>query len=189
MNRRRQLVSCVHIPTLSLALVFGLAGCHHKQTLRPTLPIGALAPIPLETIPPPESPLMIATLPPPEPQPLPPPPPPKPAPRRRPAPKEEPQPPVQLASAAEPAASAIGTLSTGGAAAPESRQQAQDLIASILRQIAGLPANIADAQRKQVRQIRNFIDQAKKALNSGDAEGAKNLATKAELLLDNLQKK
>jgi hypothetical protein len=79
-------------------------------------------------------------------------------------------------------------LSTGGDAAPQS-QQAQDLIASIQKQIEALPANIANAQKKQIRQIANFIDQAKRALNSGDAEGARNLATKAKLLLDDLEKK
>jgi hypothetical protein len=132
---------------------------------------------------------MIATLPAPELAPPSPPLPPKPAPRRRPAPKEEPQSPIQVASASEPAASAIGTLSTGGDAAPQSQQQAQDLIVSIQKQIEALPANIANAQKKQIRQIANFIDQAKRALNSGDAEGARNLATKAKLLLDDLEKK
>ena len=189
MNRHRQLASLVRIPALSLALVFSLAGCRHKPTAF-VIPSGAHAPVALETIPPPESPAMIATLPPPELEPpLPPPPPPKPAPKKRPAPKEEPQAPVQVASAAEPAASAIGALSTGGDAAPQSQQQAQDLIQLILKEIAGLPANITDAQKKQIRQIRNFIDQAQKALTSGDAEGARNLATKAKLLLDDLEKK
>jgi hypothetical protein len=132
---------------------------------------------------------MIASLPAPELEPLPPPAPPKPTPRRRPAPKEEPQSPAQGASAPEVAALAIGALSTGGDATPQSQQQAQDLIASILRRIAALPANIADAQKRQVRQVRNFIDQAQKALSSGDAEGARNLATKAKLLMDDLEKK
>jgi hypothetical protein len=192
--RRRHLAqhfnaALVRVPALWLVLAIGLAGCHHKTTLRPALPIGALAPIELETIPPPDSLPMIATLPPPELESLPPPEPPKQAPRRRPAPKEEAQPPVQVASAPEPAALAIGALSTGGDAAPQSQQQAQGLIASILKRIAALPAKTADAQKKQIRQIRNFIDQAQKALNSGDAEGANNLATKASLLMDDLEKK
>jgi hypothetical protein len=96
---------------------------------------------------------------------------------------------VQVASAPEPAALAIGTLSTGDDASPQSQQQAQDLIASILKRIAALPAKTADAQKKQIRQIKTFILQAQKALNSGDAEGAKNLATKAKLLMDDLEKK
>ena len=97
---------------------------------------------------------------------------------------------MQVASAPESAAlAAIGTLSTGGDAAPQSQQQAQDLIASILKRIAALPAKIANPRSSRFSQIRNFIDQAQKALNSGDAEGAKNLATKAKLLMDDLEKK
>ena len=186
---RRQLASLARAGAFSLALVFGLAGCHHKPAAF-VLPSGAHTPVALETIPPPESPALIATLSPPE---LEPPtlrePPPRPAAKKKPAPKEDTPPPVQVASAPDPAALAIGALSTGGDAAPQSQQQAQELIASIRKQIAGLPANIADAQKKQIRQIRNFIDQAQKALTSGDAEGARNLATKAKLLLDDLEKK
>lgn len=190
MIRRCHLAPLMRIPALSLTLALGLGGCHHKPTAF-VIPSGAHAPVALETIPPPELPPEIATLPQPElepPLPLPEPPP-RPVPKKKPAPKEEPQPPVQVASAPEPAALAIGTLSTGGDAAPQSQQQAQDLIASIRKQIEALPANTANAQKKQIRQITNFIDQAKKALNSGDAEGARNLATKAQLLLDDLEKK
>jgi len=170
-------------------LALGLAGCRHKS-VRAVLPQGALSPIELETPEPPDSPPEIALVPPPEFSPLPPPRPPKPAPRRKPAaPKEEVQPPTQIASAAGPATLAIGTLTTGGDAAPQSQQQAQDLIASILKRIAALPAKTADGQKKQVRQIRNFLDQARKALNSGDAEGANNLAVKARVLMDDLEKK
>jgi hypothetical protein len=37
--------------------------------------------------------------------------------------------------------------------------------------------------------VRHFLDQAQQALNSGDADGAMNLATKAKLLMDDLEKK
>jgi hypothetical protein len=187
---QRLAATLIRVPALLLVLAAGLTGCHHKPVPY-VLPSAAHAPVDLEIIPLPDSPLMIAALPPPElepPLPLPPSPP-RPAPKRKSSPKEEPQPPVQVASAPEPAALAIGTLSAGGDAAPQSQQQAQDLIASILKQIAGLPASTANAQKKQIRQITNFIDQAKKALNSGDAEGARNLATKAKLLMDDLEKK
>lgn len=172
---------------VSLLLVAGLAGCHRKQVAY-TIPHGALAPVDLEPIPLPESPDLIATLPTPELEPLPiPPPPPKPAARKRPTPKEDAQP--QGAGAPETAALAIGALSAGGAATQQTQQQAQGLIDSIFKRIAALPAYTADTQKKQVRQIRNFVDQAQKALNSGDAEGANNLATKARLLMDDLEKK
>lgn len=178
----------VRIPGLALVFAVGLAGCHHKAAPF-VIPSGAHAPVALETIPPPELPVVIAGLPTPE-LPLPSSEPPIPTPRRRPTPKEEPQPPVQVASAPESVAlAAIGTLSTGGDAAPQSQQQAQELVASILKRIAALPAKMAESQKRQIRQIRNFIDQAQKALNSGDAEGAKNLATKANLLMDDLEKK
>jgi len=36
--------------------------------------------------------------------------------------------------------------------------------------------------------VRNFRKDAQEALKSGDAEGAKTLATKAKLLLDDLEK-
>ncbi len=135
-------------------------------------------------------PLMVAELPMPELGPLPPPPAPAPPPRRRPAtaPKEESQPPTQVAEAG-PAELAIGSLSTGGDVTPEVQQQAQEMIASLLKRIAGLPAKTAEAQRRQIRQVRHFLDQAQQALSSGDAEGARNLATKARQLMDDLQKR
>jgi hypothetical protein len=174
---------------VALVLTAGLAGCRHK-TVRYVLPQGAQVPIELETIPPPDSPPEIATLPPPELSPPSPPEPPRPASRRRPAPapKEEPQPAVQIADA-ESAALAIGTLSTGGDTMPQAHQQAQDMIASILKRIAALPAKTADAQKKQLSQIHRFLDQAQRALNSDDAEAAQNLAIKARLLMDDLEKK
>jgi hypothetical protein len=36
--------------------------------------------------------------------------------------------------------------------------------------------------------VRNFLEQAQQALNSGDADGATNLATKARLLMDEVEK-
>jgi hypothetical protein len=133
---------------------------------------------------------MVASLPPPQLEDLPPLPVPPPAPRKRPAtaPKEA-QTPVQVAGASAPAALAIGELSAGGDSTPQIQQQAKDLIAAILRRIAALPARTADAQKRQIRQVRHFLDQAQQALNSGDADGAKNLATKARLLMDDLEKR
>ena len=45
-----------------------------------------------------------------------------------------------------------------------------------------------DAEKAQISKIRNFQRQAQEALTSGDLEGAKTLATKAKLLLDDLEK-
>jgi hypothetical protein len=63
------------------------------------------------------------------------------------------------------------------------------MISSILKQIAALSTKTTDAEKRQIRQIRHFLDQAQQALSTGDTEGAKNLATKARLLMDDLEKK
>jgi hypothetical protein len=172
---------------LSLGMALGLAGCRHKA--KPVaLPQTARAPIELETIPGPQPPPLIATVPGPEPAPLPTPPPPARR-RRRATPAPAPATPVQVASAPEPAAVAIGSLSTGGDVTQQSQQQARDLIASIVKRIAALPGTLADAQKGAIRQVKQFLTQAQQALDSGDAEGAKNLATKAKLLMDDVEKK
>jgi hypothetical protein len=46
-----------------------------------------------------------------------------------------------------------------------------------------------NSERPQVRQVRNYLDQAKQALNTGDAEGAVNLANKARQLVDELERR
>jgi predicted small lipoprotein YifL len=174
---------------LGLALAASLAGCGHK-TARLALPQAARAPIELEVPPEPENPPMIeasteavvVALPPP-----PPPPPPKRVTRKKTAPATPP--PVQVASAPEPATLAIGALSTGGDSTPQSQQEAKDLIVSIQKRIEALPDRTANAQKEPLRKVRHFLDQAQQALKSGDAEGAKNLATKAKLLMDDVEKK
>lgn len=173
---------------LSALFVGGLGGCR-RRALRPVLPLASLAPIELEAATDPDSLPLIESVPLPELGPLPPPPPAKPVPKKTPATKEEAQPAVQAAAAPESAALAIGVLSIGGDAAPQSQQTARDLIATITKRIAALPSKIADARKEQVRQVRHFLDQAQQALNSNDADGAINLATKAKLLMDDLEKK
>jgi len=84
--------------------------------------------------------------------------------------------------------SAIGELTAGGDASPQRRQEAADLIASNDRRLKALPAKTVSAQRSQISKIRNFQRQAQQALDSGDAEGAKTLATKARLLLYDLDR-
>jgi ribosomal protein S20 len=85
-----------------------------------------------------------------------------------------------------PDESAIGELTAGGDANPRRRQEAADLIASNEKRVRALSARIVNAQRSQVSKIRNFQRQAKQALDSGDAEGAMTLATKASVLLHDL---
>jgi hypothetical protein len=82
----------------------------------------------------------------------------------------------------------IGSLSLGGEASPRAQQEAADMIASIQNRLSNLSASKVRQERSQVSRIRNFRRQAQDALNSGDVEGAKTLATKARLLLDDLEK-
>jgi hypothetical protein len=84
--------------------------------------------------------------------------------------------------------SAIGALTAGGDATPQTRQEATELIASNDKRLKALPANMVKAQRSQINKILNFQRQAQSALDSGDAEGAKTLATKAKLLLYDLDR-
>ena len=176
-------------------LALGLTGCHPRIVLIVIPPVAK--PIALETPPPMANPPEIETPPPPEPVVVELPPvevtPPAPPRRRTPTPAPVPppvQPPVQVAGAVAPDAGAvaIGALSTGGNSTPQSQQEAKDLIAGITRRIAALPTRKANAQKDQVRQVRHFLDQAEHALKSGDAEGAKSLATKAKLLMDDVEK-
>ncbi len=110
--------------------------------------------------------------------------------RRRIAPKTTPpSAPNQLAVDEEPAdVAAIGDLTTGSDATPQRHQQALDLIATNDKRINALRPDILRNQRSQISKIKNFQKQAHQALDSGDSEGAMTLATKAKLLLDDLDK-
>jgi hypothetical protein len=172
------------MPVACAILAIGLAGCGHKQA---KVHIPVTSPVDLEA-------LAAATegdidpIPQPELAPLPWPEPARPPVRRRVPPHDDasgsPQPGNDTPG---PAELAIGALTSGGDATPQSQQQARDLIASVDRRITGLPAKVADAQKPQLRQVRKFLDQAKQALNSGDTDGATNLATKAKVLMDELE--
>jgi outer membrane biosynthesis protein TonB len=173
---------------LSFVLVAGLAGCRHKTLL--VLPQVSMVPVDLETAPEPDNPPMIAAVPEsvPVPEPSQPVEPPKKVTRRKPAPVKE-APPVQVASAAVPAELAIGALSSGGDSTPQTQQEAKELIAATQKRLKALSGKTASQQKDQVRQVRHFLTQAQQALDSRDAEGAKNLATKAKLLMDDVEKK
>jgi ribosomal protein S20 len=110
--------------------------------------------------------------------------------RKKPAPKvPTPEPPVQVAAALPPPEeTAIGALTAGGEASPQTKQDAADLIASSEKRLTALPAKKAEDEKAQVSKVKNFLKDAQDALKSGDAEGAKTLATKAKLLLDDLEK-
>lgn len=170
----------------------GLSGClhlHHRATV-PVLP-PVLTPIALETLPPPKDQPMVPapeiTLPPvpiaaaaatPRRE------------RRHIAPKTAATAPIEETAAPQPMTdeAAIGDLTAGGATNPQAQQEAAALIHSIQNRLNGLPAQTVRRQRSQVNRVRNFWKQAHDALSSGDVEGATTLATKAKLLLDDLEK-
>jgi hypothetical protein len=178
---------------VALFLPLGLSGCLHKKAQAVVLPVSK-APMVLASATEPENPPMLEEPPPEElstpiaeaaaiPRP-------KRKPTRPAAPASantSPTTPPQVASVEGLGEdSAIGELTAGGDATPQTRQDAADLIASNDKRLKALPASTVKAQRSQINKILNFQRQALNALNSGDAEGAKTLATKAKLLLHDL---
>jgi hypothetical protein len=179
----------------ALLLSLGLGGCLHKNPQMVSLPLNT-APVELASVAAPESPPMIEEPPAEE----------MPTPiaeaaatprsRRRQTPRQTtpavaaPAPaPAQVASVeGVDEESAIGALTAGGDASPQTRQEATELIASNDKRLKALPASTVKAQRSQINKIVNFQRQAQAALKSGDAEGAKTLATKAKLLLYDLDR-
>jgi ribosomal protein S20 len=177
--------------TLCFGLAIGLAGCRHKPQLAPLPPI--LTPVALEDIPEPDNLPMVEVTP----VRLPPVPVSadagKPKRKKKQPPKAivppEPVPETQVAAATpSPEETAIGALTAGGETNPQTKQEAADLIASIEKRLNALSTQKAEEQKAQVSKVRNFWKEAQEALKSGDAEGAKTLAIKAKLLLDDLEK-
>jgi ribosomal protein S20 len=176
---------------LGVGLLCGLGGCRHKTQIA-TLPV-IQTPVALVEIPPPENPPMLEV----QPEHVPSEPivaaAGKPKRERKKTPKVAPLPapaaPVQTASAEpSPEVTAIGALTAGGVANPQTKQEAADLIASIEKRLNALPAQTVEEQKAQISKVRNFWRDAQEALKSGDDEGAKTLATKAKLLLDDIEK-
>ena len=173
---------------LCFGLAIGLGGCRHKTQVA-ALPI-VQAPVELVDIPEPDNlpvveeaqitlpPVPVATDAKPKRE------------KKKPAPKVVSAPePAQVASVApSPEETAIGALTAGGEASPQTKQEASDLIASSEKRLNALSAQKAEDEKAQVSKVKNFLKDAQDALKSGDAEGAKTLATKAKLLLDDLEK-
>jgi ribosomal protein S20 len=176
--------------TLCFGLTVGLGGCRRRAQVV-ILP-GILTPVALEEIPEPENLPTIevqqTNLPPvpavasagtPKRE------------RKKPAPKAPVPEPVQIASVAPPPSleeTAIGALTPGGEMNPQTKQEAADLITSSEKRLNALPTQKAEEEKAQVSKVKNFLKDAQDALKTGDAEGAKTLATKAKLLLDDLEK-
>jgi hypothetical protein len=93
--------------------------------------------------------------------------------RKRPVTKPTPAPePVQVAAAAEPSPeeTAIGALTAGGEANPQTKQEAADLITSSEKRLKALQAKKEKDEKAQVNKVKNFLKDAQDALKSGDAE-------------------
>jgi hypothetical protein len=87
-----------------------------------------------------------------------------------------------------PEASIIGQLTLGGEVNSAARQQTQDLIKTTQQRVDGLSQDIQNKHPDQVKQVRYFLKQAVDAFKTGDIEGAKTLANKARILLDDIQR-
>lgn len=115
--------------------------------------------------------------------------------RRRPVRTPAPPPPVEAAVtqvAAGPteaeSASVIGQLTPGGDEDPKAQKEASELIGANERRLNALPPEVVRSQAALMSNVRDFQKKAMQALRSGDAEGAKTLATKGKLLLDDLER-
>ena len=126
---------------------------------------------------------------------------PQPEPQQAPPPQEEPKPVKHSArhpkaetgkSAEQPSnaqaggVSAIGQLSSGSSG--DQRYQTEQSIAATDQGLKRITRGLNDQEQKTAAQIREFLKQARTALNAGDVDGAHTLAVKAGVLLGELNK-
>jgi hypothetical protein len=69
---------------------------------------------------------------------------------------------------------------------PDSKKQAEDSIAEIEKGLTGIAHKLSDTEEKTSLQIKEYLKEARTALNTGDVDGAKTLAAKAKALLGEL---
>jgi len=113
---------------------------------------------------------------------------PKPAAHHRRTPKPVQQAVVTPPQAPEtPGVSAIGQLSTGEPGS-DRRRETEDSLATTERSLNGMGRNLDDQEQKTAVQIREFLKQAREALNTNDVDGAYTLAAKAKVLLGEIVK-
>jgi hypothetical protein len=83
-------------------------------------------------------------------------------------------------------AATIGQLSTGSEVSNQTRQQVETLLLNVQKRLGDLSSDTQNAHRDQVERVRLFLKQAQDAWKSGDVEGTRTLATKANVLLDDI---
>lgn len=189
------------VRSIALGASLLMTGCIHKtqqvQTQAPLAPPIEDAPLPKPNSAPANLPPPVISVPQPD-KPAPattaakPEPPPAPAPRKK---KPSAGKPAQTTTAAAPPATeqaanaspevpAIGNLSSGDA--QDMRGRTVTLINDTDRGLKGLNRKLNDQEEKTSTQIREFLKQARTALNTNDVDGAHTLAVKAKVLLDEL---
>jgi outer membrane biosynthesis protein TonB len=89
-------------------------------------------------------------------------------------------------SAPAPTVSAIGQLTSDDSA--DFRKQTSDSIAAIEQGLNRIDRIFDNQELKTAAQLREYLKQAKAALSSGDVDGAHTLASKAQLLLNELNR-
>ena len=97
-----------------------------------------------------------------------------------------PKPPEVTNLAPNPVPAVTGVLTSADPGS--SHQQNEDSIAAVERGLNGINRSLDDAEQKTAGQIREFLKQAKAALDSGDVDGAHTLTEKARVLLAELAK-
>lgn len=165
-----------------LVLPLLMAACEHKQQKAQLPPLAPpdVAKIPPPPNPPPPANETIATKPTQE-APTPPVPAEKPVVKKK---KPKPTDTTEQAANPNPEVSAIGQLSSGDPA--EFRRQTVDSIASVERGLHNINRPLDESEQKTADHIREFIKEAKAALDSGDIDGAHTLSDKARVLLNEL---
>jgi len=97
---------------------------------------------------------------------------------------------TDMAAAGEPgAASPIGELTTGDAAnQTQKEKETSDLINNTENGLTGIKRTLSAQEQETASQIKAFLNKARQALSNADLDGAYILATKAKVLLDELNK-
>jgi len=104
-------------------------------------------------------------------------------------PAETPAQSAQETASATPSAtsgvSAIGEFSSG--ASGDQKTKTDEMIGNTEKGLNSINRQLSDSEKKTDAQIREFLKQAKDALNTGDVDGAQSLVNKAKVLLEELK--
>jgi hypothetical protein len=100
--------------------------------------------------------------------------------------RKAPAKPADPNSGSDTGVSAIGHLSSGDAS--DLRGQTEEAIKATERGLSDIGRKLSDQEQKTAANIREFLKEARGALATGDVEGARTLAAKARVLLEELTK-